>query len=71
MKATLEFNLPEEETEYYYATNGSRFNFVICHLDAKLRNLDKYDDVHEGAVADVRRWIGELCEESDVDPWRD
>lgn len=37
MKATLEFNLPEETTEHYNAVHGHEFVAVLWSLDRQLR----------------------------------
>lgn len=41
MKATLEFNLPEEE-QHQDAIHGSDYKFVIQDLDSYLRAKVKY-----------------------------
>lgn len=43
MKAILEFNIPEEENEFYYATNGAKFADVLSEFDNFLRNKIKYE----------------------------
>ena len=43
MKAILEFNLPEEDTEHYYAVNGDKFAFVISDINDWLRDILKYN----------------------------
>jgi hypothetical protein len=43
MKAVLEFNLPEDQEEFYNALNGSKFAQVLSELDNILRNKIKYE----------------------------
>lgn len=44
MKATLEFNLPEESIEHYDAINGARFKEVINEVLNHIRSKTKYSD---------------------------
>lgn len=41
MKAILEFSLPQEEAEFYYATNGTNLAKALNELDGWLRNKIK------------------------------
>jgi len=42
MKATLEFNLPEEDREYRMANQSADMFAAISHFDEKLRSYRKY-----------------------------
>lgn len=42
MKATLEFNLPEDAVDFRQACNGGGAHTVIWALDAELRTMVKY-----------------------------
>jgi hypothetical protein len=42
MKATLEFNLPEEAVDHIDAVNGTDWKLVAWDLDQLLRNYIKY-----------------------------
>ena len=44
MKITVEFNLPEEETEYKIFMNASKFYNALYQIDSALRNEIKYND---------------------------
>lgn len=48
-KGRLEFNLPEEESEFLTAVNASSWKGVLLDMDQYLRNKIKYtsDDVPE------------------------
>lgn len=48
MKAILEFNLPEEETEFKEATNGGMFKHALWQLDQHLRGKLKYEQLADG-----------------------
>jgi coproporphyrinogen III oxidase len=42
MKATLEFNLPEDHTEFEMAVNGYKMHSVLWEMDQWLRAQYKY-----------------------------
>ncbi len=45
MKATLEFNLPEEQAEHYCAIKGADMLNVLWELKAELRAMLKYGEL--------------------------
>lgn len=45
MKATLEFNLPEEQAEHYCAIKGADMLNVLWELKAELRSMRKYQEL--------------------------
>jgi hypothetical protein len=46
-KAILEFNLPEDRSEYYMASQGSALYSALWDLDQWLRAEIKYKEVDE------------------------
>lgn len=52
MKATLEFDLTEEQEQFEDAINGWKWSHVVYQLDQYLRAKVKYasDDAHEEAI---------------------
>jgi hypothetical protein len=69
MKATLEFDLPEEQQEHYDAVNGSTFKYCLQELDQELRGWLKYG--HEFKSADevletVRKTLHGLIHDNDL-----
>jgi hypothetical protein len=52
MKATLEYNLPEDQIEFDMATKGHRMHSVLWELDQWLRSNTKYshDGMHEEEI---------------------
>ena len=42
MKATLEFNLPEDQQEHYDAINGGTYKHCLIEIDHQLRSWAKY-----------------------------
>ncbi len=62
MRATLEFNLPDDQIEFEYATNGSKWASLVWELDQHLRNKTKYasDDLPEeafNALVELREYL--------------
>lgn len=47
MKATLEFNLPEDEFDYNMSINGFKWFNVTYQLDQHLRSQLKYNELTE------------------------
>lgn len=45
MKATIEFNLPEEQAEHYCAIKGADMLNVLWELKSELRSMLKYGDL--------------------------
>jgi hypothetical protein len=45
MKATLEFNLPEEQAEHYCAIKGADMLNVLWELKAEIRGMLKYGEL--------------------------
>lgn len=43
-KATITFNIPEEQTDFHDAVHASDYKAVIWDLDQKLRSKIKYDE---------------------------
>lgn len=46
-KATLEFNLPDEQGEFDAAVNGREALAVLCEVDDRLRSLLKHGEPTE------------------------
>ena len=64
MKATLEFNLPEEGEDFYYAINAFNYYMSLVEMDEWLRTEYKYngkEDMHE-----VREKLREIIFENNV-----
>ena len=47
MKATIEFNLPEEDAEFYCATKGTDMLNALFEIEIELRKLYKYEELNE------------------------
>lgn len=71
MKATLEFNLPEDRDDFALATNASKMWSVLWELDQDLRARVKYapDDSNEDkleAYQEIREKLRELMRDEDI-----
>ena len=55
MKATLEFNLPDEEAEYYCAMKGQAMLNALFEINSELRKLWKYEELNEDESNMVER----------------
>jgi hypothetical protein len=71
MKATLEFNLPDDDQEYNLANNAINFWNVLWELDQELRANTKYapDDMTDDdydAYQKIRETLNELMIQNNV-----
>ena len=64
MKATLEFNLPEDKDEFNYATNGINYYSALCEFDQWLRSEYKYNGKEE--MYAVREKLNYFISENNV-----
>lgn len=55
MKATLEFNLPDEDAEFYCATKGQAMLNALWEINTELRKLWKYEELNEDEFKMVER----------------
>ena len=72
MKATLEYNLPEDQIEFEFATNGSKWWKVCWDINQWLRQQYKYMPDEEysedryNAYVEAREKLFELMQENGV-----
>lgn len=59
-KATLEFNLPEEENEFTLACNAFRFYLVLEEISSDIRSLFKYNDESEISNETLKKKLKEI-----------
>lgn len=64
MKATLEFNLPEEKDEYNFANNGVNYYSALVEFDQWLRSEYKYNGKED--MYAVREKLNEIINDNDV-----
>jgi hypothetical protein len=58
MKATLEFNLPDDKEDFDYANNGFNYYISLVEMDQWLRSEYKYNGVE--AMYEVREKLNEI-----------
>jgi len=69
MKATLEFNLPEEDAEHRMAIDGSNWKYVVTEMDEYFRSQIKYQDLSgevTKALQAARDNLHELCNDNNI-----
>ena len=72
MKATLEYNLPEDQIEFDFATNGSKWWKVCWDMEQWLRQQNKYMPDEEysedryNAYVEAREKLFQLMQENGV-----
>jgi hypothetical protein len=70
MKATLTFNLPEDEDKYCDAVNGSKMRTILWDVDQWLRAKMKYEELSDGeydAFKETRDHLRRLLIEENID----
>jgi hypothetical protein len=70
MKATITFNLPEEEHEYRNAVEGAKMRSILWDVDQWLRAKLKYEELSDGAYdafKETRDHLRRLLIEENVD----
>jgi len=71
MKATLEYDLPDEQQEFQDAVNGIRWKVSMWELDQRLRAIEKHapdsmDDNEYKAYCKVREMLRECMSENGI-----
>ena len=70
MKATLTFNLPEENHEYFNALQGAQLKSILWDVDQWLRAKMKYEELSDGqydAFKETRDYLRSLLIEENID----
>jgi len=69
MKATLEFNLPEDQAEFDFAVQGSKMYNALWDISQELRTLWKYEELNDDEwkmVERIRDKFYEILDESQI-----
>lgn len=66
MKVTLEFDIPEEKEEHYYALNGHLYSIVVDNILEHLRKMHKYKDKDVVNIDELRQFILEQLREYEL-----
>ena len=64
MKALLEFNLPEDQERFDYATNGFNYYMALSQMDEWLRSEYKYNGKDE--MYPIRMKLNEIINDNNV-----
>ena len=64
MKATLEFNLPEDKEDFDFATNGINYYSALVEFDNWLRSEYKYNG--NEPMFEVREKLNKFINENNV-----
>jgi hypothetical protein len=70
--ATLTFQLPDEQEEFYLAAKGADWRLVVEDMDAHLRSKLKYEDLPEdvdAALDAARQHLHALVAERGLSLW--
>ena len=69
MKAILEFNLPEEQTEHRTAVQALDYKYVVSEMDEYLRSQIKYQELPkevDKALQAARENLHQLCNDNNI-----
>ena len=72
MTATLTFQLPEEQEEFYHAAKGADWRMVLEDLDGYLRGRLKHEELTPNeakALDEVRQKLHEFLQERGLSLW--
>ena len=64
MKATLEFNLPEDKEDFDFATNGINYYSALVEFDQWLRSEYKYNG--NEPMFEVRKKLNEFINDNNI-----
>ena len=69
MKATLKYNLPEDEFEFNCAVKSTKMYFALTEIKDELRAIWKYEDLKENQfemVERIREKFFEILNENEI-----
>ena len=69
MKATIEFNLPEDKYEYDLANKSSSLLSCLIELEMEIKKLYKYEDLKKNQleiVEKIREKFYEILQENEI-----
>lgn len=69
MKATLEFNMPEDQVEFDFAVHGGKMYSALCEISQELRTLWKYEELSDEEfkmVEKIRDKFHEILDEHQI-----
>ena len=69
MKAIIEYNLPDDQFEYWSATNSLRYWSALTEIKDELRTIWKYEDLKENEfemIERIREKFFEILQENEI-----
>ena len=69
MKATLKYNLPEDEFEFNCAVKSTKMYFALTEIKEELRTIWKYEELKENQfemVERIREKFFEILTENEI-----
>jgi hypothetical protein len=69
-KATMTFDLPDEQYDFKCATNGSRYLHILQDMYNAFRDKSKYAQ-NDGSWDDAYDLFKSVCNENNFDPWEE
>ena len=69
MKATLEFNMPEDQVEFDFAVQGGKMYSALWDISQELRTLWKYEELKQeewDMVERIRNKFYEILDENQI-----
>jgi len=69
MKAIIEFNLPEDQIEFDFATQGGKMYSALWDISQELRTLWKYEELKQeewNMVERIRTKFFEILDENQI-----
>jgi hypothetical protein len=69
MKATIEFNLPEDQTEFEIATNANKYYSALFNFQQYIRNKLKHEELtpeQESVVEKIQSDFLEMLYDEEV-----
>jgi hypothetical protein len=70
-QVTIVYNLPDEENDYFMATNGSKFHSVLWDLTQKVREKWKYSNEPSCTWDDMWELMWDTYKDNDFDPYNE
>ena len=76
MKAKLEFDLPDEQDDFYLAVNGNKYRNVCWDMEQHFRDIVKYNSLKLSEsqldiVETLRDYFSELLSSEGIDIYND
>jgi hypothetical protein len=68
--STLTFNLPDEQSEFKFATNGAKYLSLLVEITQEFRNKSKYEN-GPTTWGDAYDKLWTIFKDNNFDPWEE